>query len=141
MSKPSSTSLTDHPLVLFDGYCNLCNSSVQLIIRNDKKAWFHFASLQSDTGRSIMEKFDMDPDDLKTFILYHRGKLYTRSAAALRVAGSLRFPYNLLSVFIVIPPFLRNIVYNWVARNRYRWFGRRESCMVPTPDIKARFHD
>lgn len=140
LSEKISTALS-HPLVLFDGYCNLCNTSVQTIIRNDPKGYFHFASLQSETGQHILEKYEMDKSDLKTFILYKEGQIYTRSTAALKVAAKMKFPFKLLAVFFIIPAFLRNVVYNIVASNRYKWFGKRDSCMIPSPELKSRFHE
>ena len=135
------TTALSHPLVLFDGFCNLCNASVQTIIKNDPDGYFHFAALQSETGQYVLENNSMDKKDLKTFILLENGKVYTRSSAALKVASRMKFPYKLLTVFLIVPPFIRNAVYNIIASNRYKWFGKRDSCMMPTPELKARFHD
>lgn len=131
--------MSDQPIVLFDGVCNLCTRSVQFIIRRDKKKQFRFASLQGDTGQSILQQFDLPLDDFNSFILFENGKLYTRSNSALRVARRLSGGWKLLYGLMIIPPFIRNAAYNFIARNRYKWFGRKEECMIPTPDVKERF--
>jgi predicted DCC family thiol-disulfide oxidoreductase YuxK len=125
----------DH-LVLFDGVCNLCNTSVQKVIRNDRKKLFHFASLQSSAGKKILADYNVISDS----ILYLRkGKIFQKSGAALRIALRLRFPYPLLGIFLVIPWFLRDPVYDLIARKRYKWFGRKDQCMIPEPELKDRF--
>ena len=127
-----------HPVVLFDGVCNLCNRAVQFIIRRDPAGTFHFASLQSDAARTLVGP---RATALDTFLLWEEGNVYDRSTAALRVARRLRGPVRLLTVFVVVPRPIRNAVYNLIARRRYQWFGRREECMVPTPELRARFLD
>jgi predicted DCC family thiol-disulfide oxidoreductase YuxK len=126
-------------IVLFDGKCNLCNGSVKFIIKRDPATQFHFASLQSDFARKIVEEHGGNPDDLDTILLLEGDRLYNRSSAALRIAKRLRAPWPLLAVFLVIPAPLRDLVYRFIARNRYRWFGKTESCMIPTAAIRARF--
>jgi predicted DCC family thiol-disulfide oxidoreductase YuxK len=126
-------------IILFDGVCNFCNSSVNFVIRNDKAGYFHFAPLQSARARELSEALGFSLEGMSSFILVENGRAYTKSTAALRVARRLRFPVNLLYAGIVIPAFLRDGVYNWIAHNRYRWFGRSEACMVPTPEIRSRF--
>jgi predicted DCC family thiol-disulfide oxidoreductase YuxK len=130
-----------HPVVLFDGVCNLCNHSVQFIIRRDKKDQFRFAPLQGKTGQAILAKHGLPADSLKSFILADGDKIYTRSTGALRMLKLLGFPWSLFYVYILVPRFIRDGVYNWIARNRYRWFGRQESCMIPTPALKKKFLD
>jgi predicted DCC family thiol-disulfide oxidoreductase YuxK len=130
-----------HPVVLFDGVCNLCNHSVQFIIRRDKKDQFRFAPLQGKTGQAILAKHSLPADSLKSFILADGDKIYTRSTGALRMLKLLGFPWSLFYVYILVPRFIRDGVYNWIARNRYRWFGRQESCMIPTPALKKKFLD
>lgn len=128
-----------YPVLLFDGVCNLCNSSVQFIIERDPEAHFRFASLQSDEGKALLDRFDDRPLDLSSVVLVQDGQLYARSEAALRVARQLGGGWSLLYAFIVVPRPIRDAVYNWIARNRYRWFGKKDACMIPSPDLKARF--
>ena len=129
----------DQPIVLFDGVCNLCNGAVQFIIRHDKKNIFMFASLQSEVGRKILEQYNFPLDELNSFILIENNKAYTRSTGALRVAKKLNGLWPLLYGFIIIPKFIRDSIYNWVAENRYKWFGKKDACMIPTPELKTKF--
>jgi predicted DCC family thiol-disulfide oxidoreductase YuxK len=122
-------------VVLFDGVCNLCNGAVRFIIARDPGARFRFASLQSDVGRRLL-KDDGPPE---TIVLLEKGKIYSKSSAVLRIAWGLRFPWPLLYAFIVVPRPLRDLVYDWVARHRYRWFGKQETCLLPTPALRNRF--
>jgi predicted DCC family thiol-disulfide oxidoreductase YuxK len=127
------------PVVLFDGVCNLCNRVVQFIIKRDKKKKFLFASLQGNTGEQVLKKFNMPANDLNSFILLEDDKIYTRSTAALRMLKRLGGGWKLFYGFIIVPRFIRNAVYNWIAKNRYKWYGKREECMIPTPELKERF--
>lgn len=127
------------PVILFDGVCNLCNGSVQFVIKHDQTALFKFASLQSDAGQQLLSRYQLSGADLSSFILIKDNKVYTRSTAALLVARQLTGVVKYLYIFSVIPTFIRDGVYNFIARNRYRWFGKQESCMVPTKDMLARF--
>lgn len=131
----------EHPVILFDGVCNLCNRSVQFVIKRDKKKLFQFAALQGELGQQLLRKFHLDPNDLNSFVLVEGDKAYRRSSAALRVARRLSGGWKLLYGFMIIPPFIRNAVYNVVARNRYKWFGKRNECMIPTPELRSRFLD
>lgn len=131
--------MNDSPLILFDGVCNLCNSSVQFVIKRDSQKKFHFASLQSDCANEILSRFYKDTPNLNSFILVQKGKVYTRSTAALKVASQLSGPIQLMFLFIIIPPFLRNAVYDFIAARRYHWFGKKETCMVPDDSVKERF--
>lgn len=135
------TSHLVHPLILFDGVCNLCSGSVQFIIRRDPQRLFRFASLQSELGQSFLKQAQLPPVELQTLLLVENGKIYKRSTAALRIARRLRGAWKLLYGLIIIPPFIRNFIYNWVARNRYRWFGKKESCWIPTPELRELFLD
>lgn len=129
-----------HPLVLFDGNCNLCHRSVQFLLQRDRVGRFRFASLQSQAGRDAIAAVAQSdlPDSI---MLIRGGKLKVKSTAALAIARGLRFPWPLVSVFWLVPYPLRDLVYDWVARNRIRWFGKREECWVPTPELRARFLD
>ena len=129
-----------HPVVLFDGVCNLCNRSVQFIIKRDREKHFRFAALQGKTGAEVLQKFNLPVTVFHSFILLEGDKVYTRSAAALRVARQLK-GWRWLYVLIIIPPFIRNAAYNIIAKNRYRWFGKRDACMVPTAALRSLFLD
>lgn len=131
--------MNTHPIILFDGVCNLCNSSVQFVIRHDPTAQFKFASLQSKTGQALLAKHHLPNADFDSFVLIENDKAYTQSTAALKVARQLNGPIKLLYGFIIIPSFLRNAVYTFVAANRYKWFGKKDSCMLPSPQLKDRF--
>lgn len=129
----------ENPVILFDGVCNLCNSSVQFVINHDPKGMFRFAALQSEFGQQQLEKHNFDKEELLSVVLLINGKAYDRSRAALEIARRLNGLWPLLYIFIIVPPFIRNFIYNWISRNRYRWFGRKDECMIPTPELKARF--
>ncbi len=126
-------------VVLFDGVCNFCNSSVNFIIDNDKHDCFRFASLQSEFGQSILKKHNLPLDSFSTIILVADNKVFTKSGAALRIARKLRFPHSLYYVFIIVPPFIRNFFYDMVSRNRYKWFGKKDACRIPTPEERNKF--
>lgn len=126
-------------VVLFDGVCNLCNTSVQWLIRHDKNQIFKFASLQSDYAAEHLKNSEYQFID--SIILLDDDRIYSKSSAVLRILKRLRLPYNLLWVFIIVPPFVRNFVYDVVARNRYKWFGKRATCMLPSDELKARFFE
>lgn len=128
-----------YPIVFFDGVCNLCNSSVQFIIRYDEKGLIRFAPLQSDLGSQVLSDLSTLKKGKESIFFLENGQLYDRSTAALRVARYLRFPVSLLFLLIVFPAFIRNAVYDYIARNRYKWFGKKDSCMIPTPELKNRF--
>jgi len=127
------------PLLLFDGECNLCTGSVRFVIKRDPDAIFTFASLQSQIGERLCEQYGIDPQKRDSMVLIDNDKAYVRSNAALRIAGKLRGPCRLAVVFYVVPRFIRDAVYRLIARNRYRWFGKRESCWLPTPELQKRF--
>ncbi|QEC67021.1 DUF393 domain-containing protein [Panacibacter ginsenosidivorans] len=129
----------DHPVILFDGVCNLCSSSVQFVIKHDPKRQFRYASLQSDYGQRVLKKFGLPENELNSFILLENEKIYTRSAGALRVTKKLSGLWPLLYGFIIVPPFIRNAVYTYIAQHRYKWFGKKEVCWVPTTELKQLF--
>jgi predicted DCC family thiol-disulfide oxidoreductase YuxK len=128
-----------HSIILFDGVCNLCNGAVQFIIKRDNKNQFLFASLQSEEGKQILEDNNFPANKSDSFLLVEDGKVYERSTAALRVLKNLSGLRSLLYGFIIVPKFIRDSVYNWIAKNRYQWFGRKDECMIPTPELKAKF--
>jgi len=128
-----------HSIILFDGVCNFCNASVNYIIDRDYKDKFRFAALQSDAGIKLQKKFGFNPDNLSTLILIDGDKYYTQSTCALKIMRELRGFWKLSYAFIIVPPFIRNIIYNIVAKYRYKWFGKREACRVPNAAEKAKF--
>ena len=125
-------------VVLFDGVCNLCNASVIFTIKRDRKNCFMFASLQSAAGKQLAEKHGIPPS-FNSFVLIDNGTAYTQSTAALRVLKKLRSFWALLYVFIIIPAPIRNLVYKFISRNRYSFFGKQETCMVPSEELKSKF--
>lgn len=127
-------------IVLFDGVCNLCNRSVQFIIRHDPKGKFLFASLQSGSGQALLQQFNLPLNiNPESIILLHEGQVYQYSGAALRIARNLGGIWPLAYAFMILPPFIRDGIYKTIARNRYRWFGRQDNCMLPTAALKAKF--
>ncbi|HUR65326.1 MAG TPA: thiol-disulfide oxidoreductase DCC family protein [Chitinophagaceae bacterium] len=130
---------TDRPIVLFDGVCNLCNHSVRFIIKRDRKNQFLFASLQGKTGQEILEKYNLPADEFNSFILLEDDNVYIRSTGALRIARRLGRGWKFLYGFIIVPKLIRDGVYNILARNRYKWFGKKDECMIPAPELKERF--
>ena len=139
---PSSTALSGGPVVFFDGQCHLCARSVQFIIRRDRAGKFRFASLQSEAGKTAIQAAttagNPPPDSL---ILWEDGQYYTAAAAALRIASQLDGGWKLLAGFRILPRFLRENLYRLVARHRYKWFGKRETCWLPRPEWRERFID
>lgn len=131
----------DHPIILFDGVCNLCSGAVQYVIKRDFQHRFRFASLQSPFGQEVLKHFNLQANEMKSFILYENGKIYTKSTGALKVAKRLKGLSRLLYSLIIIPVFIRDAVYNVIARNRYKWFGKKEACWLPTPELKKLFID
>jgi predicted DCC family thiol-disulfide oxidoreductase YuxK len=130
------TTIRGQGIILFDGVCNLCNGAVTFIIDRDRDAYFTFAPLQSDTARELLGE---EAERLESIVLVEDGKHYTESTAALRIARRLRGPWPLLYGFIIVPRGLRDRVYRFIAANRYRWFGKTDSCRLPTPELRKRF--
>lgn len=130
----------DKKLILFDGVCNLCNSSIQYVIKHDKKNIFMFTALQSEVGKKIIEEFKVDTNKTDSILLYNPEEgISDKSTAALKIAYLLGFPQNLMSVFFIVPPFIRNWVYDYIAKNRYQWYGKKDQCMIPTPELENKF--
>ncbi|HVZ24405.1 MAG TPA: DUF393 domain-containing protein [Sediminibacterium sp.] len=130
-----------NPVIFFDGVCNLCTRSVKWIIRRDPLAKFRFASLQSAAGTAFLQQHALLSGQYNSLILLEKNRIYLRSTAALRITGKLSGAWPLLQVFLIIPPFIRNAVYDWIARNRYRWFGKQETCWVADASLSDRFLD
>ncbi|WPR73264.1 thiol-disulfide oxidoreductase DCC family protein [Flavobacterium sp. NG2] len=130
----------DKKIILFDGVCNLCDTSVQFILKNDKKDVFRFVALQSELGKEIIQYLGIDTNKTDSIILYEPGNAYYyKSQAALNIASYLGGMIGLLSIFNILPSALSDIAYDYIAKNRYRWYGKKESCMIPTPETKAKF--
>ena len=131
--------MANQPVILFDGVCNFCNGAVNFAIKRDKKARLKFATLQSGIASQLLDKFNLSARDLNSFVLIENGKVYTRSTAALKVFRYLDGLWPLMYGFIIVPIFLRDAIYKLIAKNRYKWFGIRKECMIPTPGIRSRF--
>ncbi len=127
-------------IILFDGVCNLCNGFVQFVIKHDARQQFSFASLQSDFAAKELPKRNLDPNVLKTVILLSDEQVYTKSDAALQILKQLK-GFKWTSILQIFPKFFRNLVYDVIAANRYKWFGKKDQCMLPEPGLKSRFFD
>ena len=130
--------MREERIILFDGVCNYCNKMVNLVIRRDKKDRFRFAALQSSTGSFIRHKHKI-PDNVDSFIYIENEKVYLYSTAALKVSMKLGGLWPLMGAFFIVPRFIRDSIYKWIASNRYVWFGKKDSCMVPTAEVRAKF--
>jgi len=132
-------STAEHPVILFDGVCNMCNASVNFVMRNDPKGLFHYSSLQDPAGQALMQSYGQDPTYFDSVVLIKNGRFYNKSRAALEIARHLKGLWPALYAFIIVPGVVRDAVYNFIARNRYRWFGKKETCRLPTPAERALF--
>ena len=127
-------------IILFDGVCNLCNTTVQFVIKNDKEDIFRFTPLQSATGKKLLTERNIDTEDIDSIILIEPNvAYYTKSTAALEIGKYLKGLSTISSILLWIPESLRDIVYDFVAKNRYKWYGKKESCMIPTEELKNKF--
>lgn len=129
----------EKPVLLFDGYCNLCSGSVIFIIKREKRDIFRFASLQSEFAKDLLSKLNSGENIPDSIVLVEANEVYYKSKAALKVARRLKFPWSLLYIFIVIPPFFRDWMYDFIAKRRYRWFGKKQQCFVPQKDVQHKF--
>jgi len=129
----------EHPVILFDGICNFCNGSVNFLIRHDRDNVFRFAALQSSTGQALLNKHGLDKNAFSSFVLIDEEKVYTKSSAFFRLTNHLPWFWKTLQVFRIIPRFIRDAIYDWIAKNRYRMFGRRDACMIPTLEQREKF--
>ncbi len=137
----TDTEIKDKLIVLFDGECNLCNSSVQFIVKRDKADIFRYASLQSEFARQLAARVGFPANSLSSIILVEGNNWYEESTAAMKIGRKLGGVSGLFSFFSIIPRQLRDVVYRWVARNRYRWFGKTDQCLLPTKDLRSKFLD
>jgi predicted DCC family thiol-disulfide oxidoreductase YuxK len=127
-------------IILFDGVCNLCNSAVQFVIKHDSKDVFRFVALQSELGLEILSKIGVNPENIDSIILYEPGiAYYYKSQAAIQISKYLGGFWYFGTVFKIIPTAIRNLIYDYIAKNRYKWYGKKESCMIPTPELKIKF--
>ena len=131
----------NRPIILFDGVCNFCNGTVNFLLKQDKHQIFLFAPLQSVKGQELLEKYGLPKENNRSFILLDEGKVYQKSSAALRLTKGLPWFWKLFQVFYIIPSFIRDALYDLIARNRYKWFGKKDECMVPTDEQRSRFLD
>jgi predicted DCC family thiol-disulfide oxidoreductase YuxK len=129
------------PTLYFDGVCNFCAASVHFVMARERAPTLRFSSLQSDRARRVLPALGVDPSRLDSVVLVEEGRAYTRSDAVLRAARHLRSPWSWLSAAVIVPQVVRDAVYDVVARRRYAWFGRKDECLVPTPELRARFLD
>ncbi len=127
-------------IILFDGVCNLCNSSINYVIAHDKQDVFRFVSLQSNLGETIQEYLGIENKSLDTIILYVPNEAYyIKSTAAIKIMNEFTGLWKLTRVFLILPSPIRDLVYNYIAKNRYKWYGKQESCRIPTPELNAKF--
>ena len=131
--------MINQPIILFDGVCNFCNNAVNFTLKRNKRANIKFAPMQSAAGQKLLLQYDLPAADMKSFIFIENGIVYKQSTGALKVCRHLKGLWPLCYGFIIVPKFIRDGIYNWIAKNRYKWFGIRQSCMIPTPEVKARF--
>jgi predicted DCC family thiol-disulfide oxidoreductase YuxK len=129
----------EYPVVLFDGVCNFCNGSVNFLIRHDRDNAFLFAPLQSPTGQALLDQYGLDKDAFSSFVVVEKEKVYTKSRAFFQLTKHLPWYWKTLQVFRIIPRFIRDAIYDWIAKNRYQWFGRKEACMIPSKEQKEKF--
>ena len=129
------------PVVLFDGVCNYCNSMINFIIRQDNRKTYLFATLQSAFGQKTLRQWNLPADSFESFLVLDKGRLYSKSTAALRLYNQLPWYWKWTQLFWIFPKFIRDAVYGIIARNRYKWFGKKDECMVPSPELKERFLD
>jgi len=129
----------DHPVIVFDGYCVLCSGWVRFILAHDRQARYRLLPAQSDVGHALYVHYGLDPENYETYMLIADGVASFKSEATIRMAEGLGFPWSLAGVFRILPTSLRDVIYNWVARNRFRFFGRRTSCYRPDTQYAGRF--
>lgn len=131
--------LKNKTILLFDGYCNLCHSSVQFVLKHEKNNELYFTSLQSPIGVEILKYYSINPNEIDSLVLIEKNKAYVKSSAALRVSKYLKGLYPIAFGLLIIPSFIRNWVYDYVAKNRYKWFGKMDNCLVPDENLSKRF--
>ena len=133
--------MNENPVILFDGVCNFCNGAINFVLKQDKTSVFRFAPLQSEAGRRLLQQYNLPTEEFESFVLIDQGKVYKKSNAALRVMNKLPWYWKESQIFRLIPTIFRDAIYDFIARNRYKWFGKKDECMVPTPEMRSRFLD
>jgi predicted DCC family thiol-disulfide oxidoreductase YuxK len=133
--------VNENPVILFDGVCNFCNGAINFVLKQDRKSVFRFAPLQSEAGRRLLQQYNLPTEEFESFVLIDQGKVYKKSNAALRVMNKLPWYWKEAQIFRLIPTIFRDAIYDFIARNRYKWFGKKDQCMVPTPEMRSRFLD
>lgn len=131
--------MEDKYIILFDGVCNFCDSSINFVMDRDVKDRFVFAPLQEPSGQKLLRQFNLPTEELESVVLIKKGKVYRKSSAALEIAKELKGFWPLMYVFKIVPAFIRDAVYDTIAKNRYKWFGRMDACRLPTPELRAKF--
>jgi len=131
--------LKNQPIVLFDGVCNFCSASVQFVIRRNSRSNIMFCQIQSAPGQRLIAEYGLTDLGLNSMVLIHHGKSYIKSSAALHIATLMDMPWPLMFAFIIVPPFIRHRIYDWIGRRRYQWYGKRDACWVPDTEIQNRF--
>lgn len=131
--------MNDQPIILFDGVCNFCNSAVNFTLKRNTKADIRFAPMQSEAGQKLLQQYNLPVDDMQSFIFIEAGIVYKQSTAALKVCRHLKGIWPMCYGFMIVPKFIRDGIYSWIAKNRYKWFGVQQACMIPTPEVRARF--
>jgi predicted DCC family thiol-disulfide oxidoreductase YuxK len=132
---------TQNPIILFDGVCNFCDGAINFVLKQDRKGVFRFAPLQSEAGQKILHQYKLPVKDFESFVLIDNGKVFKKSAASLKVMNKLPWYWKTFQIFWIMPGFIRNAIYDFIAKNRYKWFGKKNSCMIPTPEVRNRFLD
>jgi predicted DCC family thiol-disulfide oxidoreductase YuxK len=131
--------VNEHPVILFDGVCNFCNGAINFVLRQDRKKIFRFAALQSEAGQKLLQQYNLSTKDFDSFVLIDDDKVYKKSTASLRVMNKLPWYWKEVQLFRIIPTIFRDAIYDYIARNRYKMFGKKDQCMVPTPELRNRF--
>ena len=133
--------LSDEKIVVFDGVCNFCNYWINFAVKRDRRKKLKFTTLQGETAKKLLPQFNINPTSLSSVIFIDKGKAYTQSSASIRICKYMNGGWKLFYGLIIVPKFIRDVIYNWIARNRYKWFGKKDSCMVPTAELRERFLD
>jgi predicted DCC family thiol-disulfide oxidoreductase YuxK len=131
--------VNEHPVILFDGVCNFCNGAINFVLKHDRKGIFRFAALQSQAGQKLLKQYHLSTNDFESFILIDDGQVYKKSSASLRVLNKLPWYWKEIQILKIIPRIFSDAIYDFIAKHRYKWFGKKEQCMVPTPEIRSRF--